>query len=205
MLLIFWTDLSELLLEEIDHDKKNIYSPGCRIYGCGSVHYFTPTESRVKNIILVIGDSMGAREIGFFNSYVKYAPESVYRKSGRTSSLERIMREGRGGLIFTKPSGGLVTDSAAASTMLATGKFSRNGMIGADYRGNRMTTLLEKAEEAGMATGLVSDTRITHATPAGFASHRPERSMENEIAVDLLNSGVDVMLSGGSGTGFPVK
>ncbi len=157
----------------------------------------SPSEERVKNIILIIGDGMGVQEIGFFNSYVKYAPESIYRKTGRTSSLESIIRESSSGLVFTETYENLVTDSAASSTMLATGKFSRVGMIGADYRGNRAMNLVEKAEKAGMSTGLVSDTRITHATPAGFVSHQPVRSRENEIAVDLLNSGVDVMLSGG--------
>jgi alkaline phosphatase len=70
-------------------------------------------------------------------------------------------------------------------------------MIGADYKGNSVLNIVEKAEKAGMSTGLVSDTRITHATPAGFAAHQPVRSMENEIALDLLQSGIDLMLSGG--------
>jgi len=33
--------------------------------------------------------------------------------------------------------------------------------------------------------------------PAGFAAHQSHRSLENEIAVDLMNNDVDVMLSGG--------
>lgn len=44
---------------------------------------------------------------------------------------------------------------------------------------------------------MVSDTRLTHATPAAFASHQPHRSLENQIAEDMLAAGVDVMLSGG--------
>src|SRR5690554_2745482 len=55
----------------------------------------------------------------------------------------------------------------------------------------------EKAKKLGKSSGLASDTRITHATPAGFAAHQSHRSLENEIAVDLLNNNVDVMLSGG--------
>jgi len=49
----------------------------------------------------------------------------------------------------------------------------------------------------GKATGLVSDTRITHATPAAFAAHQTHRSQENNIPEDLLATGADVMLSGG--------
>ena len=63
--------------------------------------------------------------------------------------------------------------------------------------GNSAESILEKAKKLGKSTGLVSDTRITHATPSGFAAHQSHRSLENEIAVDLLNNNVDVMLSGG--------
>ncbi|MDD5321973.1 MAG: alkaline phosphatase [Methylococcales bacterium] len=49
----------------------------------------------------------------------------------------------------------------------------------------------------GKATGLVSDTRITHATPAAFTAHETHRSQENNIPEDLLATDVDVMLSGG--------
>ena len=55
----------------------------------------------------------------------------------------------------------------------------------------------ELAQKLGKVTGLVSDTRLTHATPAAFAAHQPHRSLENEIAVDMLEQRVDVMLSGG--------
>lgn len=72
-------------------------------------------------------------------------------------------------------------------------------MIGLDADGNKVATILEKAKAAGKATGLVSDTRITHATPAAFAAHMPHRSYEAEIAEQLVRSGsVDVMLSGGA-------
>jgi alkaline phosphatase len=70
-------------------------------------------------------------------------------------------------------------------------------MIGADKNGNPVETILEKAIKTGKSTGLVSDTRLTHATPAAFAAHQPHRNLENEIAVDMLNAGPDVMLSGG--------
>jgi alkaline phosphatase len=43
----------------------------------------------------------------------------------------------------------------------------------------------------------VTNTRITHATPAGFAAHQTNRNMENEIAVDLLGNCVEVLLGGG--------
>lgn len=77
-------------------------------------------------------------------------------------------------------------------------------MIGLDAQGNVVKTILEKAKEQGKATGLVSDTRITHATPAAFAAHQPHRSLEPLIAEQLISSGsVDVMLSGGARVFLP--
>ncbi|HDP80794.1 MAG TPA: alkaline phosphatase, partial [Spirochaetes bacterium] len=69
--------------------------------------------------------------------------------------------------------------------------------------------ILEKARRAGKLTALISDTRITHATPASFAAHVPRRSMENKIALQLAREGAHIMLSGGlrhwlpSGAGRP--
>ncbi|TMP13413.1 alkaline phosphatase, partial [Pseudoalteromonas ruthenica] len=100
--------------------------------------------------------------------------------------------------------GMLVTDSACSATQLATGLAAGSEMIGLDEQGNIVETILEKAKKAGKATGLVSDTRITHATPAAFAAHQPHRSMEPEIAEQLVNTGmVDVLLSGGARVFIP--
>ena len=78
-------------------------------------------------------------------------------------------------------------------------------MIGLDRIGNPVETILEKAKKIGKATGLVSDTRISHSTPAAFASHQRHRSLENEIALEMLSSNnVDVMLSGGLQHWLPV-
>ena len=91
----------------------------------------------------------------------------------------------------------MVVDSAAAATQLATGQFAGSEMIGINYRGERVETIVEAAHRVGKSAGLVTDTRITHATPAGFAAHQPNRNMENEIAVDMLGNRVEVMLGGG--------
>ncbi len=83
------------------------------------------------------------------------------------------------------------------SNYVATGIYTASEVIGIDSKGNHVETVLEKAKSIGKATGLVSDTRLTHATPAAFAAHQPHRSLENDIASDMLETGVDVMLSGG--------
>jgi alkaline phosphatase len=58
-------------------------------------------------------------------------------------------------------------------------------------------SVLEVARDLGMATGLVATSSVTHATPASFAAHQPARSMEFEIAADLVEARIDVVLGGG--------
>lgn len=101
------------------------------------------------------------------------------------------------GIITTQSSDSLVTDSAAAGTALATGMKTANGVISLTPEGKKLSTLLEGAEKQGKATGLITSTRLTHATPAVFATKNINRNAENEIAVDYLDSGVDFLAGGG--------
>ncbi|MDV7105159.1 alkaline phosphatase [Vibrio sp. TH_r3] len=101
------------------------------------------------------------------------------------------------GIITTQSSNSLITDSAAAGTALATGVKTDNGVISQTPDGKKLTTLLEGAEKNGWATGLVSTTRLTHATPAVFASKNENRNNENEIAADFIDSDVDFFAGGG--------
>jgi alkaline phosphatase len=57
--------------------------------------------------------------------------------------------------------------------------------------------VLEAAEARGLATGLVTTTRITHATPASFAAHVAGRDEESAIAAQMIGGGVDVLFGGG--------
>ncbi|MFD2179784.1 alkaline phosphatase [Veronia pacifica] len=158
----------------------------------------------VRNVILMIGDGMGPQQVGLLEEYVRRAPGSELE---RQTALSKLANKGRLGLSLNAPHGKhgkLVVDSACSATQLATGVAAGSEMIGLDYQGNVVETILEKAKKAGKATGLVSDTRITHATPAAFASHQPHRSFESQIAVELIESGnVDVMLSGGARVFMP--
>jgi alkaline phosphatase len=152
-------------------------------------------KSQPKNVILIIGDGMGPQQMGLLFAYARHAPGSKDPK--RVAAMEQMAIDGELGMVRTEPHGALVVDSAAAATQLATGKYAGSEMIGVDYEGNSATTIVEIARDLGKATGLVSDTRLTHATPASFAAHQRDRSMENEIAVDMLASKTDVLLSGG--------
>lgn len=56
---------------------------------------------------------------------------------------------------------------------------------------------MELLQQKGWRTGLVATSTISHATPAGFASHVDSRNKQKEIAEQLLNRRVDVMFGGG--------
>jgi alkaline phosphatase len=141
-----------------------------------------PHGGRPKNVILMIPD-------GFGTGSVTMARMALGRKLALDSFIT--------GATDTRSSDNFVTDSAAAGTALAAGIRTYNGAISLDDDRQPVGTVLEAAKARGMRTGLVTTTRITHATPAVFAAHVPARSMEEEIAAQMLATGPDVMLGGG--------
>ncbi len=159
------------------------------------VHSSVAENNKVKNVILLIGDGMGAPQVGLLESYAQHATNNIY--ADKPTALQSLAAQGKTVLSLTSPHDVLVTDSACSATQLATGISSRSEMIGLDHNGNPAETVLERAKRLGKVTGLVSDTRITHATPAAFAAHQAHRSMETEIAEDLIHNQVDLLLSGG--------
>lgn len=142
-----------------------------------------------KYIFYFIGDGMGAAQRQISEEYKK----GVMNKDGKL-----LMNSLPFSAITTTYSADtLITDSAAAGTALATGHKTNNGVISKSPNGKDFKTLLEIAQEQGRATGLVTTTRITHATPAVFASHNMDRDDENGIAEDYLDSNVDYFAGGG--------
>ena len=148
----------------------------------------TPTYAEVKNLILMIGDGMGPQQIGLLELYAREAPNSIYK--GKQTGISKFAQSGLMGMSMVNPYDAIVVDSACSATQLAIGKLAPSEVVGLDASGNPQETLLEKAKRLGKATGLVSDTRLTHATPAAFASHQPHRSLENDIAEEMLNVGL---------------
>jgi len=143
-----------------------------------------PDGEMPKNVILMIGDGMGFPQL----TLGKLAKGSL--------AIEECPI---GGAMTTQPlpSSGVIADSAAAGTALATGYKTDNGIISQTPEGKTLYTVLENARDKGKATGLVTTTRITHATPAVFATHIDDRDNENAIAEQYVDSGVDVLLGGG--------
>jgi len=90
-----------------------------------------------------------------------------------------------------------ITDSAAGGTALSTGQKTYNGAIGVNVNKESIQTILEMAEENQMATGLVSTSAITHATPASYIAHQGSRGSYEDIAADFLKTDIDVFIGGG--------
>jgi alkaline phosphatase len=104
------------------------------------------------------------------------------------------------GLVDTRSSNSLITDSGAGATAYSAGVRTYNSAIGVGPDSQPVETVLEAAMKQGLATGLVATSSITHATPAAFASHVKSRASEFEIARQMTTLRPDVML--GAGTKF---
>ena len=143
-------------------------------------------EGDVHNVILCIGDGMGLSQVTLGRLHV-----------GGLDGKLHIERMPVMGFIRTHSADEMVTDSAAAGTALSTGFKTDNGVVAMTPAGKVVRTILEAAQSKGLATGLVATSSITHATPACFGSHVRERDMETDIAEDLLENRVDVLLGGG--------
>lgn len=102
------------------------------------------------------------------------------------------------GLVDTRASNALITDSGAGATAFASGVRTFNGAVGVGPDSQPVETVLEAAKKQGWATGLVATSNITDATPGSFAAHVPSRAQQHEIARQMTELGVDVILGGGA-------
>ncbi|PXX21836.1 alkaline phosphatase [Arenibacter sp. ARW7G5Y1] len=140
-------------------------------------------SDKPKNIILMIGDGMGVAQVF----------------TGITANHGHLFLENFKHIGFSKTQSfsNYITDSAAGATALSAGVKTYNYAIGVDKDTIPVITILEKAEERGLATGMVSTSSITHATPASFIAHQKSRSMNEAIAADFLKTDIDVFIGGG--------
>lgn len=97
-------------------------------------------------------------------------------------------------LVRNNPTNDYTTDSAGAGTALATGVQTRNRRIGTDPEGNTVANITEKLEAAGVRTGIVTNDGVCGATPSAYFAHQPERNFSQEIAGDLLNAPVHLVV-----------
>jgi alkaline phosphatase len=151
------------------------------------------SQSRARNVILCIGDGLGPAPTALAIQYAR-------RIEGRKLHLDRLMELGNTGYALPLSHGVSVVDSAASASQIASGVEARNETLGVDVEGNPVETLLEWAESRGMATGLITNTRISHATPAAFAAHQLSRySGEDDLATQIVaGHEIEVLLGGGA-------
>ncbi len=136
-----------------------------------------------KNIIVLIGDGMGVGQIS-----------TAMVANGGDLNLFKFDHIG---FIKTFSASDLITDSGAAATAMACGVKTYNGAIGVDTNKVPVKSIMEIAKEKNKACGIVVTSSVTHATPAAYYSHQPSRTMDEEIALDLYNADLDIIIGGG--------
>ena len=122
-----------------------------------------PKSKKIKNVIFLIGDgmSMEAVTVGWtLNGGHLNLDNFPYAGYSRTYATDR-----------------LITDSCAGGAALAAGEKTKYGYIGQDVNGTPFFTLLHRAQQKGMKTGLVVTCRINDATPADKAAPPAQESV----------------------------
>ncbi|KAI7871354.1 alkaline-phosphatase-like protein [Spinellus fusiger] len=149
----------------------------------------------IRNVIMMISDGMGPASVAFSRVYYQYI-------NGHPFDYAMPLDTIHVGQSRTRSASTLVTDSAAGATAFSCGLKTYNGAVGVDPKRNPCGTVLESAKYHGMKTGLVATSRITHATPASFSAHVPQRDDEDAIAIQQIGDNplgrvVDLMMGGG--------
>jgi alkaline phosphatase len=204
---------------------------GCGSEGAGgetSAASSGQVSAAPKNVIFFLGDGMGMTTLTAARIY------SVGEDGDLT--IDTLPETA---FIKTYSNDAQVTDSAPSMSAYMTGVKMNNEVLSmsadtvardpvADANGNKLandcgsgnghpvTTLLEMAKGKGLSAGVVTTTRVTHATPAATYAHICHRDLENDIAAALVPggagyntalgaSGLDVVLGGGTQFFQPVS
>ncbi|MBA3863810.1 MAG: alkaline phosphatase [Erythrobacter sp.] len=176
-----------------------------------------PAEPRAKNVILFIGDGMGISTITAARIYEA-------QKRGETGEENQLSFEkfDHVALVKTYNTNAQVPDSAGTATAMHSGVKTRIGVLGIgpdaekgvckDALAHPLPLLGEEVKRRGLALGIVTTTRLTHATPASVYSRSADRDWEadaaipadqqgqgcKDIALQLAEADFDVALGGGT-------
>ncbi len=179
-----------------------------------------PNTRRARNIVLIVGDGMGISTITasrIFAGQMQGNSGEEHQLSFETFPYVALSK--------TYNTNQQTPDSAGTMTAMMSGIKTRAGLIGvnqhvnradcASSMGNEVPTLMQQAAARGMATGFVTTTRVTHATPAATYAHSAERDWESDadlsdearrngcadIAAQLIDfdfgAGINVAMGGG--------
>jgi alkaline phosphatase len=137
-----------------------------------------------KNVILFIGDGMSIATI----TAARILDGQLRGDSGEENQLS-FEKFPFTGFSKTYNVDAQTPDSAGTMTAMMSGVKTDAGIIGlsekvsrgdcASSKGTEVISALELAEIAGMATGIVTTARLTHATPAATYAHSPDRDWED--------------------------
>lgn len=177
-------------------------------------------QGKAKNLILFVGDGMSL-------TTVTAARILEGQRLGGPGEENHLAWEEFPATALSKTynTNSQTPDSAGTMSAMATGIKTRMGFISVAQTAVRgdcagalaapALTLWELAAASGMGTGVVTTTRVTHATPAATFAHASERNWENDtdlstearqagcidIARQMIESpygaGLDVLLGGG--------
>jgi len=151
-------------------------------------------QRQAKNVILFLGDGMGVTTTS--------AARNLLGGEEKALSFENFPYTG---LSKTYSVDKIVPDSACTATAYLCGVKGQEGTIGVNGQVPRtdckvmldesthVDSIAKWALEAGKWAGLVTTTRVTHASPSGVYAHIAERDWENdaEVVSDCgANSGV---------------
>ncbi len=141
---------------------------------------------RARNIILFVGDGMGVTTVTAARIH-----DGQMRGNPGEENFLSFEQFPAIALAKTYNTNQQTSDSAGTMTAMIGGVKTRAGLISVDQTslradcasslGKSIPSFLQQAEELGLATGIVTTTRITHATPAATYSHTPERDWEADI------------------------
>ncbi|MDE5626206.1 MAG: alkaline phosphatase, partial [Muribaculaceae bacterium] len=134
-----------------------------------------------KYIFYYIGDGMGFNHV--LNAQI-FSDEVL-----RADSTLTMLRFPVASMARTHSASSDVTDSAAAGTALATGRKTRNNMLGMDADTVPVTSVARHLQKKGYGIGLVTSVGIDDATPAAFYAHVPNRGDFYDIDRALAESG----------------
>lgn len=147
---------------------------------------------RARNVIFMVSDGMSSGTLAI-------ADHMSRRRDNRSTNWVELWRRPhvRRSSAFTASADSPVTDSGAGGSAWGCGRRVNNGSLNVTPDGNEHLPILLHAKKHGKAVGVVTTTRITHATPASFYANTPKRDLENVIAEQLVERRLDVALGGG--------
>ncbi len=141
-------------------------------------------KTSAKNVILFVGDGMGVSTLTaarILEGQLQGAPGEEGLLSFESFPYTAFAK--------TYNVDAQTPDSAGTMTAMVSGVKTDSGVIGVDedvvrgdcqsVKGNEVITALELAELKGLATGIVSTARITHATPAATYAKSADRNWED--------------------------